>query len=174
MALTIEEAAQRVRMKVVYFRTTMTKLNTSGRDLLTPAQANAREGYEACASNWAELMQGWQYDPYKPAAPMYCPTTGPTRTQEGRQPMGQQISRTELENVSGLLHELAEVYEGEDATPEEIRSVAGWLEAEVSRRDRAAQRRALKARARAKTTEDGVKPMSTGAPPPSAGTSRTP
>lgn len=59
--------------------------------------------------------------------------------------MGQQVSRTALENVAGLLHELAEVYEGEDATPEEIRSVAGWLDREIVSRDRAAQQRSLKA-----------------------------
>lgn len=42
MALSIEEAAQRVGMKVAYFRTTMTKLNASGRDLRTPAQPGER------------------------------------------------------------------------------------------------------------------------------------
>lgn len=36
--------------------------------------------YEACASNWAELMEGWQYDPYKPAALIYCPSH---RTDQG-------------------------------------------------------------------------------------------
>lgn len=41
-ALSIEDAAQRVGMKVAYFRTTMTKLNASGRDLRTPAQPGER------------------------------------------------------------------------------------------------------------------------------------
>lgn len=42
LALTLEEAAQRVGMKTAYFRTTMTKLNAGGRDLRTPPKAGER------------------------------------------------------------------------------------------------------------------------------------
>lgn len=42
IALSLEEAAQRVGMNVAYFRTTMTKLNASGRDLRTPTQPGER------------------------------------------------------------------------------------------------------------------------------------
>lgn len=46
------------------------------------------------------------------------------------------MKRTDLEAVSGLLHELAEVYEGIDATPTQIRSVAQWIDREIARRQR--------------------------------------
>lgn len=42
IALSLDEAAQRVGMNPAYFRTTMTKLNAGGRDLRTPAQPGER------------------------------------------------------------------------------------------------------------------------------------
>jgi len=29
--------------------------------------------HQICATNWRELMEGWQYNPYDSAADIFCP-----------------------------------------------------------------------------------------------------